>query len=47
MVIYKESIGKSKINLIFVIVFLLENLISYGIAEELDHDSDHLSILSQ
>ena len=44
---YKESTGKSTIDLIFATDLLSESLISCGIAEEFDHDSDHLPILSQ
>lgn len=46
MATYKESTGKSTIDLIFTIDLLSESLISYGIAEEFDYDSDHLPILS-
>ena len=39
--IYKESTGKSTINLIFTTTVLLESLISCGIAEKFDHNSDY------
>ncbi len=39
---YKNSTGKSTIDLIFAIALLF---ISCSIAEEFDYDSDHLSIL--
>ena len=43
---YKEFIGKSIIDLIFIIDILSEILNSCGIIEEFDHDFDHLLILS-
>lgn len=42
---YKESIGKSTINLIFATPLLLENLISCDIAGDFNHDSDYQLIL--
>ena len=44
---YKESTGESTIDLIFATTVLAESLISCGIAEKFDHDSDHQPILSQ
>ena len=44
---YKESTGESTIDLVFATALLSESLISCGIAEEFDHDSDHQPILSK
>ena len=43
---YKESTRESTIDLIFATTVLLESLISCGIAEKFDYDSDHQPILS-
>lgn len=45
--IYKESTGKSTINLIFSTPLLSESLISCDVAGDFDHDSDHQPILSK
>ncbi len=45
--IYKESTGESTINLIFASPLLPESLISCGIKDKFDHNSDHQPILSQ
>ena len=44
---YKESMGESTIDLIFATPLLSESLISCGIEDKFDHDSDHQPILSQ
>ncbi len=44
---YKESTGESTIDLIFATPLLSESLISCGIEDIFDHDSDHQPILSQ
>ncbi len=44
---YKESTGESIIDLIFTTPLLPESLISCGIEDKFDHDSDHQPILSQ
>ncbi len=38
---YKESMGESTIDLIFVTPLLSESLIYCGIEDKFDHDSDH------
>lgn len=45
--IYKESIRKSTIDLIFVTDLLLKSLIFCGIVEKFDYYSDYRPILSQ
>lgn len=45
--IYKESNGQIIIDRIFATQLLLERLISYDIARNFDHDSDHEQILSK
>ncbi len=45
--IYEESTGESTIDLIFATPLLSESLISCGIEDKFDHDSDHQPILSQ
>ena len=47
MAIYKESIGKSTIDLIFATPLFLENLVRCKIAEDFNHDSDYQFILSE
>ena len=44
---YKDSIGESTIDLIFATSLLWERLISYGIENKFDDDSDHQPIPSQ
>lgn len=44
---YKESSGKSTIDLVFTTPLLSESLVYCKIAEEFDHDSDHQPILSK
>lgn len=44
---YKDSSGKSTIDLVFATPLLSESHISCKIAEEFDHDSDHQPILSE
>ncbi len=44
---FKESKGESTIDLIFATLLLLESLISCGIEDKFDHDSDHQPIPSQ
>ena len=44
---YKESTGKSTIDLIFATPLLSESLVCCKIAEDFDHDSDHQPILSE
>ncbi len=44
---YKESSGKSTIDLLFATPLLSESLIYCKIAEEFDHDSDHQPIQSE
>ena len=44
---YKESTGKSIIDLIFVIPLLSESLISCDIAGDFDYNSDYQPILSK
>ena len=44
---YKESTRESTIDLIFATPLLLESLISCGIEDKFDHDSDHKPISSQ
>ncbi len=44
---YKESSGKSTIDLVFATPLLSESLIYCKIAEEFDYDSDHQLILSE
>lgn len=43
--IYKESIEKSIIDLIFAMPLLIENLIIYGIAKDFDYDMNYQLIL--
>lgn len=43
---YKESTGENTIDLVFATGLLSESLISCGIAEQFDHDSDHQPIFS-
>ncbi len=43
----KESTGESTIDLIFAVPLFLESLISCGIEDKFDHNSDHQPILSQ
>ncbi len=44
---YKESSGKSTIDLVFATPLLSESLIYCKITEEFDQDSDHQPILSE
>lgn len=44
---YKEFIGENIIDLIFATALLSESLISCGITEEFDYNSDQLPILLQ
>ena len=44
---YKESIRKTTIDLIFATLLLSESLISYGMENKFDDNSDHQPILSQ
>lgn len=47
IVIYKESIRKSTINLVFVMPLLTKSLITCGIAEDLNYDLNYQPILSK